>query len=155
MKDVELVASLLLLIEEGVSGYSQDELDRSFSDRDAVWEDAEETRQRFRDVIEFLAALAVHPQADPLFKSRLRNQADFYSLFGAVSHGMETGEPFVTEPKDVLAQRVSAFLVDVDDDARRAQNEAATRYLNAARSNSNDVGQRKQRIDTVIDVLRG
>jgi hypothetical protein len=31
MKDVELVASLLLLIEEGVSGYSQDDLDKAFS----------------------------------------------------------------------------------------------------------------------------
>ena len=33
MKDVELVANLLLSLEEGIKGYSQDELDVAFSDQ--------------------------------------------------------------------------------------------------------------------------
>jgi hypothetical protein len=59
MKDVEIVASLLLFLEEGVGGYSQDDLDKAFSDRDIVWEDAVDIEQRFRGTIEFIAALIV------------------------------------------------------------------------------------------------
>jgi hypothetical protein len=38
MKDIELVSNLLLSFEYGVRGYSQDELDEAFSDRDTSWE---------------------------------------------------------------------------------------------------------------------
>ena len=76
MKDVELVASVLLLIEEGISGSSQDDLDEAFSARDVIWEDAASTEETFRKIISFLAELVVVPEGAPLFKTRLRNQAD-------------------------------------------------------------------------------
>ena len=47
MKDVELVANLLFFFEEGVRGYSQDELDQAFSERDSEWENAEAIREQF------------------------------------------------------------------------------------------------------------
>jgi hypothetical protein len=155
MKDVELVASLLLLIEEGVSGYSQDDLDKAFSDRDATWDEAADTEQRFRQTIEFMAPLVLLPAEDPLSRSRLRNQADFYSLFGSIAACMKTGDPVLQVPQAQLAQRLEAFLQIVDDDQRRAENESATRYLNAARSNSNDVGQRTNRINIITATLKG
>ena len=155
MKDVELVASLLLLIEEGVSGYSQDDLDKAFSDRDATWEDAAETEQRFQRTIEFIAPLISLPPEDPLSRSRLRNQADFYSLFGSIAECMKAADPILQEPKALLAQRLEAFLQIVEDDQRRAQHESAARYLNAARSNSNDIGQRRSRIDIITAALKG
>jgi hypothetical protein len=155
MKDVELVAGLLLLIEEGVSGYSQDDLDKAFSDRDVEWDNAADTEQRFRQVTEFIGQLVALPQQDPLFRTRLRNQADFYSLFGAIAEFVDTGDATLQTSKDVLAARLGEFLEFVEDDGKRAQHEPATRYLNAARSNSNDLGQRKQRVETVTAVLKG
>jgi hypothetical protein len=155
MKDVELVASLLLLLEEGVNGYSQDDLDKAFSDRDVVWEDAVDIEQRFRETIEFIASLIVYPEQNPLSRSRLRNQADFYSLFGAIAECLEAHDPAIQQPKATLANRLDTFLQTVDDDELRAQSEPATRYLNAARSNSNDVGQRRNRIEIIAAALRG
>jgi hypothetical protein len=155
MKDVELVASLLLLLEEGVSGYSQDDLDKAFSDRDVAWEAAADTEQRFREVIELVAALVILPEEVPLSRTRLRNQADFYSLFGAIAGCFKTNDPVLQEDKTLLAERLIRFLDDVDDDVRRQQNEAAARYLNAARSNSNDLGQRTHRVNALMAVLKG
>ncbi|MGA8431311.1 MAG: DUF262 domain-containing protein [Candidatus Sulfotelmatobacter sp.] len=155
MKDVELVAGLLLLIEEGISGYSQDDLDKAFSDRDVEWDDAADTEQRFREVIDFVNQLVQLPQQDPLLRSRLRNQADFYSLFGAVNELIEAADPALHESKDTLASRLVSFLEIVDDEIRRIKDKDATRYLNAARSNSNDLGQRKQRVETITAVLKG
>jgi hypothetical protein len=155
MKDVELVASLLLLIEEGISGYSQDDLDKAFSDRDIEWEDAADTEQRFRDITTFVSQLVSLPQQNPLFRSRLRNQADFYSLFGAVAELVDVGDPVLQTPRDLLATRLETFLEIVDDDGKRVKDEAATRYLSAARSNSNDLGQRKQRVETITTIIRG
>jgi Protein of unknown function DUF262 len=155
MKDVELVAGLLLLIEDGIGGYSQDDLDRAFSDRDVEWEDAADTEQRFREVTDFVNQLVLLPQQESLLRSRLRNQADFYSLFGAINELIEVADPALNTSKDELASRLRSFVEIVDDDVSRVKNEAATRYLNAARSNSNDLGQRKQRVETITTVLRG
>jgi hypothetical protein len=155
MKDVELVAGLLLLIEEGIGGYSQDDLDKAFSDRDVEWEDAADTEQRFREVTDFVNQLVQLPEQDPLLRSRLRNQADFYSLFGAINELIDIVDPAISESKDILASRLRSFVEIVDDEVRRIRDEAATRYLNAARSNSNDLGQRKQRVETITTVLRG
>jgi hypothetical protein len=153
MKDVEFVASLLLLIEEGVSGYSQDDLDKAFSDRDVVWEDAVRTEQHFRATIDFVSALAVLPEGNPLSRSRLRNQADFYSLFGAISNCIETVDPIISIEKGVLATRLQDFIQIVDDEAQRTQHDSARRYFNAARSNSNDLGQRSSRVEIIGAVL--
>jgi hypothetical protein len=38
MKDVEFVALTLLLIDEGPRGYSQDDVDKAFTDRDQSWD---------------------------------------------------------------------------------------------------------------------
>ena len=38
MKEVEVVATLLLFLEEGVKGYSADGLDAAFGERDQEWE---------------------------------------------------------------------------------------------------------------------
>jgi hypothetical protein len=37
MKDVELVAQLVLLMEDGPQSFSQDDLDQAYSDRDEAW----------------------------------------------------------------------------------------------------------------------
>jgi hypothetical protein len=154
MKDVELVASLLLLIEEGVSGYSQDDLDEAFSTRDVVWDDSAASEEKFRRTITFIAELVAFPDGAPLSKTRLRNQADFYSLFGAVDASLGVAG-FSAKSKALLAQLLSQFIEDVESDEARASNEKAFIYFNAARSNSNDIGQRKARIAIISEILLG
>lgn len=55
MRDVEFVAQLLLLLDEGPRGYSIDDLDTAFSDRDLSWDDGQEVEDRFRNAISALA----------------------------------------------------------------------------------------------------
>ncbi len=50
MKDVEIVAQLLLFLEEGAKSYSADYLDRAFTDRDSEWEEKDEIESEFRNI---------------------------------------------------------------------------------------------------------
>jgi hypothetical protein len=86
MKDDEFVALLLLFLEEGVKSYRQDDLDKAFSDKDLVWDDKSEIEDEFKKVISLIKDLLNEcPQNINLSKTRLKNQADFYSLFGAIA----------------------------------------------------------------------
>jgi len=153
MKDVELVANLLLFFEDGVRGYSQDELDQAFSDRESNWDHTDAARQRFSDTLDCLKDLVKKPEADPLFKTRLRNQADFYSLFTAAAELRQRGSLKCTD--DGPAQRLLEFIATVEQDDRRERDVKAMEYFVAARSNSNDTGPRKVRSGILISILRG
>ncbi|CAB3395663.1 DUF262 domain-containing protein [Kyrpidia spormannii] len=153
MKDVELVAQLLLLIEEGPKSYSQDDLDKAFSDRDQSWDLKEETIDAFKNTIRFLAELLQVNTGDPnLARSRIKNQTDFYSLFGAIHELLQSQQ--MPELGDV-AQRLQTFLQVVEESAKREQYNLAKAYHEAARSASNDAGPRRARIDIIKDVIAG
>jgi len=92
--------------------------------------------------------LLATPSGQDLRAGRLKNQADFYSLFGAVS-ALEGEIDWAA-----VANRLNAFILDVSDEARRAASEAASRYFEAARSASNDAGPRKLRIEILLRVMR-
>jgi hypothetical protein len=151
MKDVELVGQLLLLVENGPRSYSQYDLDQAFSERDEVWEAGPNTKAHFQEVIKMLRALLEDGDtANALVRSRLRNQADFYSLFGALCE-----QPFGEEDLEVIRLRLKDFVDTVDDVDRRLADEKAKSYYSDARSASNDAGPRRRRIDIIKDVLRG
>jgi hypothetical protein len=150
MKDVEFVALLLLQIEEGPQGYSQIALDQAFNERDAEWELETEIETAFKAAVEAVRAILEHGQGDVLFNSRLRNQADFYSLVGAVDELLD--EKRLPAP-DVCAQRLSRFVQDVESEERRNAVPALAAYFDAARSASNDKGARETRKDVMVDVL--
>jgi hypothetical protein len=57
MKDVEMVAILLLFIEEGARSSSQSELDKTFSDRDQVWEQRIAVEKMWRSTIEIMGEI--------------------------------------------------------------------------------------------------
>jgi hypothetical protein len=84
-------------------------------------------------------------------RSRLRNQADFYSLFGAVYELTEKG---VMPAADVACERLLAFLEQIGNQACWPDNPKAAEYYHAARSASNDPGPRRARIDIIKEVLR-
>lgn len=153
MKDVEVVATLLLFLEEGPKGYSVLALDAAFSERDKEWDQRTQVVEEFRSVIEKLAEIARCPDGDFLISSRFRNQADFYSLFAAVAELLR--ESAWPDFLPLVCNRLKAFLEIVEDDARRVAVRQAAEYYDAARSASNDAGPRRTRISTIKKVLKG
>jgi Protein of unknown function DUF262 len=151
MKDVEFVAILLLLVEEGPKSYSQDGLDDAFTKRDELWEPRIEVSNSFREVIRKIREiLDSSEQAKNLLGTRLRNQADFYSLFGAIYALQQVGK--LCAPAEA-ATRLLAFAEDVEDEAKRISDQQLMIYFDAARSASNDRGPREARIAFMSNLL--
>jgi hypothetical protein len=152
MKDVEFVATLMLLLESGARSHSQDELDEAFSERDVEWEQEDQVAGRFRKAVEVIHAITRDPGGESLLSTRLRNQADFYSLFGAVDALDRTAElPVAPE----CASRLVSFIELVDSEEGRMGTPAAAAFYEAARSASNDAGPRAVRIGVLTAVLAG
>jgi uncharacterized protein with ParB-like and HNH nuclease domain len=150
MKDFELVSSLLLLIEEGARAYSQDQIDAAYSSRDVDWLQREVVAKEFTDTILNIRDIL---SADPdLVKSRLKNQADFYSLLGGVHKLIKSDQL----PKPIeSATNLKAFLSLVDDEEIRTKNDSAASYYAASRSASNDQGPRITRINIIQAAISG
>jgi hypothetical protein len=145
MKDTEFVAELLLLEEEGPRGHSINDLDKAFSDRDDAWEGAELYEERFRTAFDTSSSILT---AGNLRNTRFRNQADYYSLFGAVDK-LLLENALVDE--DTAADRLADFLSELENPLAGS---AAGVYYDAARSASNDTGPRNVRIDILTSLLR-
>lgn len=150
MKDVELVAHILLCIEENPASYSQDDLDKAFSDRDSDWPQNIQVESEFRHAIGYCRDMILLEGGDQLSASRFQNQADFYSLIGAIQRLVENErlpEPVVTLP------RLVSFAERLADEELRIDDAVLTKYFEDARSASNDKGPRERRIETVAQVI--
>lgn len=153
MKDVEFVALLLLLVEEGPKGYSQDALDEAFTSRDEAWEDHNKHIDEFRHALDAIRRiLHASGREKELVSSRLRNQADFYSLFGAIVDLSRDGR--LANP-EMAADSLARFIERVDDEAARENDKELMGYFDAARSASNDKGPREIRIAYMKKLLAG
>jgi len=151
MKDVEFVALLLLLLEEGAKGYSQDALDEAFTVRDESWDRKSVIVDRFRDTIKFLSIIFTSlTESKELVSSRLRNQADFYSLFGAIAELTDEGKMI---DANKAGARLLNFVTSVEDEATRSASVELASYFDAARSASNDKGPRDTRIAIIKKIL--
>jgi hypothetical protein len=150
MKDVEFVAQLMLLTERGIESYSQEELDAAYSNRDTEWDDEHRVGQEVSTVLGVLSRWA-----EPLLAGearRLRNQADFYSLYGVVL-ALHRDNKLPKGPTAI--SRLEKFMEIVNDEDSRQSDEDAKRYFEAARSASNDVAQRRDRVRILTAVLTG
>lgn len=151
MKDVEFVALLLLLLEDGPKGYTQNDLDAAFTERDTSWDDELEVCSEFREVVALINHIIARvPDQKDIVSSRLRNQADFYSLFGAASFLSRDG---ALETPEVCSVRLLEFVKRVDDEAERRADASLMEYYDAARSASNDKGPRETRIKFMKNLL--
>jgi hypothetical protein len=149
MKDVEMTSQLLLLVENGPQSFSQDELDAAYSARNEEWSVRTRVEREFHNAMTYLAQLA--PLGDPpIASTRLRNQADFYSLFGAV---VQLGSQKTLPPPELAAVRLGEFITKVANADARLTDKDSRRYYEAARSASNDLAQRKLRIELLLAVL--
>jgi len=152
MKDVELVALLLLLLEDGPQAYSQAELDEAFAKRDDEWERRSEVEARFRKTIQRMHSITTaDPDGPAVVAGRLRNQADFYSLFGAIA-ALEESD-LLPPPRDA-ATLLRSFVERVESEDSRNADPDLQAYYEAARSASSDKGPRETRITFMKDLLR-
>lgn len=151
MKDVEFTAELLLFLEEGVKSFSADDIDDAFAERED-WEDKTTIEAEFRSAVKLIADIVAANQAKELVKTRLRNQADFYSFFAAVAELVRKGRKIV--PKKA-ATNLEKFMSKVEDEKRRGRDKIALAYFDAARSASNDPSPRQTRIDIMRTILQG
>ncbi|MDI6102109.1 DUF262 domain-containing protein [Actinoplanes sp. NEAU-A12] len=150
MKDVELVVNLLLLTERGVESYSQSDLDAAYSDRDEDWEVASEVEEEFLQTVALIKELAEGLLSGEA--KRLRNQADFYSLYGSL---LQLKRAEKLPDSNSIIQNLNAFMASVNSEDARADSANARRYYEAARSNSNDPAQRRDRISLISNVITG
>jgi uncharacterized protein DUF262 len=151
MKDVELVAQLLLLLETGPRSFSQNDLDDVTSDRDDDWAAKGDVTARFRSVVSAMGEICDGWEALSQWGHRLRNQADFYSFFGAIANLQSSGRAL---PASHLVQkRVDGFFETVNDEVRRKSNMSATEYYEAVRANSNGATERRLRIELMERVI--
>ena len=150
MKDVEFTAQLLLLLELGPKGYSQDDLDTAFTDRDPTWENKNKIESLFNRIVEILKTAIETPDGSYLTRTRLRNQADFYSLFGAI--GILLQENKLPSIENIL-KNLQKFIETVEDADLRSSDEKAKEYYEAARGASTDTGPRKMRIEIIKSII--
>jgi hypothetical protein len=153
MKDVEFVSYLLLLIEEGVKGYSQDDLDTAYSTRDESWEQKVSVDDQFRTTVRVIKdMLDACQNTFDLESSRLRNQADFYSLFGAI---LQLNRERAAPTPALICRRLTSFLSKLLEEKGSAEDKNLKDYLDAARAASNDKGPRDIRIGIMRKVIAG
>lgn len=154
MKDVELVAQLLLFLEEGVKSYRQDDLDQAFSDRDSNWDEKAEIENEFKQVIELIKQLIEKSPPDiNLSKTRLKNQTDFYSMFAAIS---ELNRQHPLEISTEVSKRIEQFFKLVDS-AERSKIQEAQNYYDAITTSPlySGVEKTKSRIEILKSVIKG
>lgn len=150
MKDVELVAHILLMIENGPKGYSTSQLDSEFSTRDEVWPEQNVVSERFRSAVNFAAEMLNGPNGNELERCRLKNQADFYALIGAIDICIQEN----TAPNPAKStERLLEFIRKVDDEGARKTDDNALAYYEAARSASNDTGPRRIRVEALKQAI--
>jgi hypothetical protein len=151
MKDVEFVAQLLLLCEMGPDKDSQEYLDMAYSERDSNWATAGVVEKCFRRVVQDLKELFNVDLMAANHTRRLRNQSDFYSLFGAYKQIRDNKEK-VPAPNDA-ARRLNEFMLVVADEQKRQVDQKARKYYESVRSSATDLSRRSARIDIIREVI--
>ncbi len=154
MKDVENVASMLLFVETGERSLSQADLDKAFSDREEEWPEQNTTVSTFETAVRFVAEILREPGAGVIQTSRLRKQADFYSLFAATVELQQQAElPTPAQAAVRLAPWVATLREVERGSVSTDHGSNESRYLGAARAASNDAGARRTRINIVKAIL--
>lgn len=149
MKDVEFVSQILLRLETEPKGYSTDELDIEFGARDDEWEYREEITVRFKHSLSVIKDLITSDTDDIIVKSRFKNQADFYTLMGAIDTMSKTQSlPNIDTIKDRLISFINHEISEASDENLRNYYE----YVKAA---SNRTLARKEREKILVKIILG
>jgi Protein of unknown function DUF262 len=149
MKDVEFVSQILLRFESEPRGYSTDELDEEFGARDDDWEMKETISERFKYSINLIKALLISDTNDIILRSRLKNQADFYTLIGAIDSLKQ--KDLLPETETIKERLISFINYEVID----TSNQDLKDYYEYVRAASNRTLARKERERILGSVIAG
>ena len=156
MKDVEFVTLLLLFLEEGVKSYRQDDLDKAFTDRDLAWEDQDEIEAEFKQVIHLIKKLLdTSPENINLCKTKLKNQADFYSFFSAIAE--LNREKLLKNINADVCQRIYELMESVKSPESAMITHESQAYYEALTNSlgSSGIAKTKTRINILKAVILG
>lgn len=139
MKDIELVAQMLLRLETEPRSNNTNELDIEFGIRDDYWEEKQEVSDTYKEIINLIKRIIDSDDTTIILRSRMKNQADFYSLVGAI-HSLKKEGNLPTEEE--IKNRLISFVeyVVVDDSPTDIKE-----YYEYARAASNRTLARKER----------
>jgi hypothetical protein len=151
MRDIEYVSTLLVFLIQSEKSTSQADLDRLYSE----WDDelpVQDLEARYNSIHQSLVSIATAADG-ALQRTRFRNLADYYSLFGSLSEI----DPYRRAELDPVA--ASAALCQFAERVEMVRQEhpiddpEARGYYEAVRSASNDPGPRRLRIDTIKEII--
>lgn len=150
MKDVELIAQILLMIEEGPRGYTSDDLDIAFAIRDSEWPEIDYVKGVFIQVVELLSEIFNLDQENIIKNSRLSNQADYYSLIGAISENIKE-DIFI--PVNQYYDKLRNFIQIIEDEEARNERPEIEHYYQNARVATNRTSARKDRVSILKNFI--
>lgn len=144
MKDVELIAQILLRLENEPKSYNTDELDIEFGLRDDEWENKQIISERFKEIVNIIKQILEADETNVLVRSRMKNQADFYSLVGAI-FSLD-----IAVPIDTLRDRLLTFVTYAVDNESPVD---IKDYYEYSRVASNRTLARKERERIIKSIL--
>jgi hypothetical protein len=149
MKDVEIVAQLFLLIEEkSPKGYSKDNLDGIFSEKDEEWDKKSEVETSFKKTLSLIQEIINSDDSNKI-KDKFKTQVDFYSLFSAILTLSNSARINTTEIKDKLIK----FIDEYNDETKRGLNEDLNKYYIFSQTGVNRTNARIERMNTLLKYL--
>ncbi|WP_083321270.1 DUF262 domain-containing protein [Corynebacterium sp. HMSC035E02] len=148
MKDVEFASHLLLLVENGPSGVTQEQMDEVYASRQKTWEQKKNILDRaFLAVSNFKKVLEASDVRTE-FLEKSKNQANFYSLFDVFSRMRELSDIQAEKVREKLDQ----FFKKVYSGTAKKGTQAAA-FRAHTRASSSDSGPRSARSATLLDLL--
>lgn len=149
MKDVEFVSQILLRIESEPRGYTTDELDEEFGKRDDIWENKNKVRERFKATVNRIKTILELDTDSLISRSRFKNQADFYTLFGSINSLLQEDS---LPSRELIYERLLRFLtIEIDENSPQEIKD----YYEYTRAASNRTLARKERERILKNVLLG
>lgn len=145
MKNDELVAELLILLNEGPQD-KKESVDFYYQEFVESFVDGEDLEEELSSILDYLASS--YPE---LAKSPLRKPANIYALVGALSEMKAEGENWP------LAAEIASRLDDFSRDLSGAENRSdrATDYFLAQSRQTDNIRPRRTRIDILRSVISG
>ena len=149
MKDNEFVAQLFLLIEDGTpKGYSRDDLDKAFSDKDEGWDNKSDVEVSFKKILDIIQDII---QTDPSnkVKDKFKTQVDFYSLFSAIITINRSTEIDI----NVISDSLIRFINEYENETQRAQDPDLNKYYIFSQTGVNRTNARIERMNVLLKYI--
>lgn len=148
MKDVEFASHLLLLVEKGPSGVTQEQMDEAYASRQHDWDKKNYVLERAFVAVSNFSKVLEASDTRSEFYEKSKNQANFYSLFDVFSRMGELTESQAGQVRKELDQ----FYEKVYSSSAENGTKAAD-FMAHTRASSSDSGPRSARSKILVELL--